>query len=397
MNRTSTRITLYRLCLAIGLCTFASSVTAQETFTWDDDPLGFEKDWVEHPAISIEGEFTLQWDHSDFNDSSGSSDELYLEGGIGLALDFSPNLSLGGTITFEPEEEVEIGETRFFPSEGVFVEEINLSFENDWFLFGGGKFSPAFGIAEDSGPGLYGGQIAEEYGLPEQWGLFTSMTIPGEWTGGRQRVSASLFTKDTTFLSDSAIHSRGRTERSDGGPSNTGKLNSYQINYDLFEVTAFELPYANFHAAYRSAAPGDSESEREYGTSLGMSFPLVLRDSAMDTASGHFLEIQPMFEWTHFENADGTDDLERDYVTAGFDVFYGDWDFSMGYALSDTEAQDDQPGENLTALSTSLSYALFGPNGAMGLGYANIDADDEPVEHRLGLFVSLEFAYLDRF
>jgi hypothetical protein len=193
----------------------------------------------------------------------------------------------------EPVADPPPGRDRWFDDEGLFLETLFLRWEWDRFSLHAGKFNPAFGFAWGLAPGIYGVDFAEDYEITERIGFGGTIEF-GNAAVGRHRLGADAFFVDTSPLSRSLLHDRGRTRRSDGGPSNTLSPESFSITLrgggiPRLPGLTYNLGFANQH---RADAGGRSERTAVAGLTYGFS-PL------------EYLGIELLSEYAHLHHAEG--------------------------------------------------------------------------------------------
>lgn len=209
-------------------------------------------------------------------------------------------------LIFEPVGDLEPGENGFFDNEGLYVEQLKLTWQGESLGAFIGKYNPEFGVAWKAAPGLWGTDMAEDYELTERLGAGGSATWDSpQW--GRHVLTAGTFFTDRTFLSDSWIESRGTTGKSDGGPSNTGSLSSFFIALDGRDP--IRIPGLSYHLAARHQAQGDADSvgDGETGWVAGAAYGFHI--------DGRY-RLDVLEEYADFSNFNaGPDDAS--YLTAG--------------------------------------------------------------------------------
>lgn len=169
---------------------------------------------------SLIAELTVEIENDLLFDSTDPANEISdtyatIEAAITLAIGASS--SLNASLVFEPITDA-VGD-RFFEDHGLYAEE--LFFNHD---FGAGeltlgKFNPAFGVAWDEAPGIFGADFAEDYQLTEQLG--GAVLIPFAIGASENFLSVALFNADRTILLDSLGRVRGPNSIASGGVGNT--------------------------------------------------------------------------------------------------------------------------------------------------------------------------------
>lgn len=185
------------------------------------------------PAAALEygsliAEVTVEIENDPIFKSTDPANEISdtyatIEAAITLAIGASS--SLNASLVFEPITDA--ADDRFFEDHGLYAEE--LFFNHD---FGAGelilgKFNPAFGVAWDEAPGIFGADFADDYQLTEQLG--GAVLIPFAIGASENILSVALFNADRTILSDSLGRVRGQNSIAAGGVGNTNGPESIVI------------------------------------------------------------------------------------------------------------------------------------------------------------------------
>ena len=134
---------------------------------------------------------------------------------------------------------------------------------------------------------------------------------------GRQVFQASVFFLDTSVLSNSWITSRGRRRLSDGGVSNTGRLNSFVLSWTATRLPA--IPGLEVQAALAYQSQGKDGNTAEIG---GIGSLRYMRKVGAIT-------LIPFVEVAYFGNADGNAGTSRVYVTAAVEANWRRWTASI--------------------------------------------------------------------
>jgi len=330
------------------------------------------------PFIEAYASFELQNDWTyDSDDRDNERNELYTTIEPTVIMHFTDGLSLTAHGVLEPVRDPEPGEDRYFGDEGLYVQDLFLSYDADNFSVLGGKFTPNFGRAWDIAPGIYGSDFAEDYELAERIGLGASYTFESQSLGSHT-LSASTFFLDTSIFSESAFTNRGRTRKSDGGVSNTESLESFAIALDGgdFPETLFGDTFPGqspvkgltYQLALVSQAAGEDGDSRETGVvaSIAHQFPVA-----------RMVALEPLVEYAYFFNADGVEDQDRQYVTAGATaIIHEDWNAAVSYTRRETMPSGaSNVGDNLFQVSAGYAFG-FGLGVDVGWRYADEDDVD---------------------
>jgi hypothetical protein len=402
-----------QLIFLLGVVLLASTVLAQSYTnsqnratgrheqSWFDisRELGKGEDWLTYPTVDLSFNTQFQNDYQDFR-SGGSSNNLVNTSDLSTTLWFAPRLAIYSDITLDQINGPDPGEDSWFEQEGIFSSNLFLQYSNEIITFGGGQFTPNFGIANALAPGIYGGDYVGDYSFDDQIGLFGAIDLGRELIG-RHVFSGSVFMVDTTFLSDSTITKRGQTSLSDGGPGNTEDLSSFALQYNGIDVPIFDMPILQYDVGFISQAKGEGDEERQYGGVAGLALTIPLDGDPWRTASNQYQAIQPLVEYARFENWTGADDATADYLTIGIEYFYGDWDFNVSATLRDTDGITNEDDENDYLIQATVSYQLYGyqaleGNGQIGIAYS-YRRDGGEYSNMVGVQLSLGWDLLNRF
>jgi hypothetical protein len=285
----------------------------------------------------IEGEIVIElqndWQY-DSNDTANQFNNLYTttEGDFNLyPFRELEGLFLNLHLTLEQTNEFSGSGDKFFEQQGAFVENLSLNYEAEWWSVIGGKYGPNFSIAYDAAPGIYGTDLAEEdIEIAEKWGFGGSVTYSNE-TYGAHSLSASLFTADKTFLSESIINNRGRLQTSDGGPTNTNSLSSAVVAVDgagfafapglSYQIGGAFLDTQRVVDEETEEILPSSETDMEYRFVAAAQYEIGITDD---------IAVTPLVEYVHFWNGGGVKDEDRDYLTATTLITYQNWNLAFG-------------------------------------------------------------------
>lgn len=276
------------------------------------------------PRIDIVVPVELQNDYafdSDVRASELNDTFLTIEPEISFRL--SENFSIEAGLVFEPIKGAT--DDRFLEDQGLFVEQLFLSYQGEGFGLKAGKFNPAFGVAWDKAPGIYGVDFAEDYELTERIGLGGDVTF-GTEAAGDHTVSVATFFADTSILSQSFLNSRGETRRGSGGLSNTEDFSSFSVSLDSESVPALGGLGYTLGIAQQDGGVGTREDETSYVAGVFGSF---------EVADG--ITLEPIIEYVYQDNDAGTI-ADQDYFTIGNAVLVGPWNVSLSYTARNTDA-----------------------------------------------------------
>lgn len=325
-------------------------------------PHAFAADSVTYPNISGEAVFEIQLEHgADSDDRNNERTNTFGRSEITSRLQLNENFSIDGLVLVEPVQDATPGHGAFFNDEGVFVEEIKLTYENGPWVAFAGKFDPVFGIAWDYGRGIWSEDFAADYELTEKVGFGGAYTFKTA-NGGDHTLAASTFFADTSFLSDSTITKRGRTRESDGGASNTEDLSSYVVTLDGATVGGIEN--LSYSLGFRHLAQGDADvgGDDEQGVVANVNYVIPFSKS---------LQSDVLLEFVSLDHVDGGNDDARYYTASVVNKICDDWNVTVGFTKRNTDISGG-PDANDHLLQVSGGYD-FGNGLTLEAGWRNTE------------------------
>jgi hypothetical protein len=278
-------------------------------------------------------------------DSEREQNDLYLTIESTLSAVFTPHLSLEAGLVFEPVFDPESGSNRWLGDQGLYLEALFLAWQSERLGLRAGKFNPDFGFAWELAPGVFGVDFAEDYELTERIGLGGFVELGNDRVGSHA-LGADLFFLDHSALSDSLVKKRGRTRLSNGGPSNTGKLESFSLTLQGSEIPWLSgLTYNVGFASQRAGRGG--RSERDYVAGLTYAFRLFAD-----------LDSELLAEYAYLDNANGEAE-DRQYLTLSSAIYRGGWNFAVSCTLRERDvATDGEIRDSLFQVSTGYTFPL---------------------------------------
>ena len=334
----------------------------------------------------IEGEIVTEL-QNDYNYKSDDKDaelnDLFNTTEADLSFFATEEFYLNTLLVFEPVEDTDPEENRFFGDEGLYAEVLTINWETDSFFVLAGKFGPNFSIAYDAAPGIYGTELAEDdIELSERLGFsaglaFGESGIPLGIEGiGRQELSASVFVADTSFLSNSVIESRGQLNREEGGPSNTRGFESFTLALD-----GYELPQAEgLRYQFAFAKQGVDTVLDDDGNEIANTADEYRASAAAEWAIGvtDDITITPLLEYVHFWNGGGIDGEERDYLTASTLFEWQNWNLALAYTgrfIDNDEGEDFDDYQFQVSAGYTFDFGLEANIGWKIRDEANIETE----------------------
>lgn len=311
-------------------------------------------------------EFVIELQNDFTYDSTNSLNELNnthatFEGALSFAL--TERTSVNAGFTFE-QITGPTGDS-FFEDHGVYLSDLFLAHDFGTAEVVLGKFSPAFGMAWDAAPGIYGADFAEDYELSEMLG--GAVNIPFAAAGGEHVLSFALFQADRTILSNSLGEERGQTARFMGGPTNTSGTESVAV------ALSGEMGRTGYDLGVQRLAKGLGDAKDQTGYVAG----IVQQVGYGETPA------ELMAEMAYFEGFGGTTSSAF-YLTAGVAVPVGPVTLSGSVSR---RAIDTLPTDRLATVTAEMELAE-GLTGAIGYRWGDEGGDKNQT---IGTLLVFEF------
>lgn len=288
-----------------------------------------------YPNLGMDYNAVMQYDVSRTEGSGVTSPrnttDFYPDIQSSFYIRFSPNDQLRLSTEFNPVNPPAAGEKRTFGDLGLVVNELNYYKLTQHTQLQIGKLQVPFGRAMDAAPGLYTNDFVAAYDL----GGMLGATYAYRWFGqkvGMIEGGLKLYTADTTELSRPFLRSGARAQRSDGGPANTGKLDSYAVTVNWDAIPA--LPFLEMQAGYMRnragvAQPDSGPADDEVIRIVSARYIWAPHSSAdLDTTLRfRYFDIVPLVEYADVQNENAIAGNDTRYLTTSVTVDYGRWVF----------------------------------------------------------------------
>ena len=232
-----------------------------------------------------------------------------------------------------------------------------------------------FSMARKMAAGMWGGPtLTSELGIKNKAGFSGGGRVDfGAY--GKHALYASLFMADNSFLNTNWGLSSQSYPLSDGGPSNTGKLNSFAFAIDGSRIAG--LPKFRYHIG---AAQLDTESIQIKNAQVPSQF---LANEQRYAVAGVFdkldiglnIKFTPLLEYDRVNNSRGISGYTRNYYTASGLLAWGQWNLGGSYISWNqnwpTTALDDANVPTSAKLTIPSYKYGYGSNysGQIGGGY----------------------------
>lgn len=332
------------------------------------------------PSIDIYNDFTFSAE-----DPNEEINDLYLEAKFSFYTYFTNNIYLYNSFNIEPVKDPKYGENRAFSDIGLWWDNLNLNFETDIILIGVGRGAPNFSIGYIAGPGIWGSDDSyDNLKTGDKWGIAVAPNI-SLGVVGDVSISASLFMADNTTLSDSYITRRGVFYREYGGPSNTGKLNSYAISIDGLNISI--LPDLQYHFGYMNQKVeqlsfdmvnyiSTDSLDNEQRFVMGLLYNYKIDDETI---------LTPFIEYGSIKNDLGRKKYNKDILTTSLELNKNNWIHSIAY--SKVKNIDFEGSNSDYSISYTVGYT-FDPGIEANLGYKFSNGSERSYTHTFGTSAS---------
>lgn len=274
--------------------------------------------------------------------------DLYAKAALSAGLHLAESVVIQGVLKFEPVAGgPTAGQDRAFQDQGAWIDALYAEWRADPRLtLTAGKFTAPFGRGWDNLPGIRLTDQVSMYEITESLGVMARATVVEDADGwGEHRLSAAVFTFDTTSLSSTAVTRKrfGRDEadryrrnsRGLGGAGNTGNLDNAAVALEGERIGA--LPGFTYQVAVLSRGAGSDGRAREWGTAIGASWEIPWTEEISTTLFA---------EAVRFRNAGGrpVEDVDgvptpiaerRTITTLAAQTTYGPWRGSIGWQVED--------------------------------------------------------------
>jgi len=332
------------------------------------------EDEERYPNVHGKILFELQndWTFSSEDDDNERND-LHFTIEPSFSFGFTEELSLEAGLVLEPVFDPGPARSRYVDDQGVFVEQLFLQYDTGRWGLRAGKINPPFGIAWDAAPGIYGVDFAEDYEITERIGAGGFFRL-GSDRFGVHRLAADVFFLDTSYLSKSFLNDRGRTRRSDGGPSNTGRPESFAITLESEELPRF--PGLDYHLGF-SRQETERGGRDEYSYVAGLTYAFTPHED---------VDVEILSEYV-YQWGTGGERQNCHYYTQSGAVYWKGWNL----ALSSTLRHLHDGGSRDYLFQASVGYE-FERGLAVDVGY-RFAREDGVGNNGLGALVSYTLTF----
>jgi hypothetical protein len=262
-----------------------------------------------------------------------------------------------------PVTDTRPGDRRWLGGTGLNITDVNWYHQGYVSSFRLGKYDVPFGRAQDAAPGLYTPDFVAPYALGGMnGGTYEYRFYTDNW--GTIAPSLSVYAADTSVLSRSFLRPSQQARRSDGGATNTGKLDNAAAVVNWRSPAA--IPYLEVQVGYMSNHKGDvsaasptAANEQMRAVSVRYMIPFVTTTDLGPTLAGRYLDLVPFVEYVRVHNENGVPGFGTEYLTTSLTFDAG----RFAYGLTHTNKQISPTGAsryNEYLTEASMVYHVTG-------------------------------------
>lgn len=289
---------------------------------------------------------------------------------------FSPQIYLDLDVMVNTSSGIQSNQNYLVDNAQVIFAKVAMRYENDDWWVSGGTGSINYSLAKRSGAGLWGTSLMmSEVGVKSKAGFAGAIKSKmGDW--GNHAFYGALFMADNSFLSAPYGKNSDPYPLSDGGPSNTGKLNNFGLAVDGLKIAV--LPKFRYHL---SSVIQQTQSLQVKNINIPTEYLAPEYRYAAATIwdklniGGGFI-LSPLFEYNRINNRNGISGYNNNYYTGSGLFGYKQWTLGGSYTLWTQDwpnATLDAATINIPSGSTTVPSFKYGHGvnnqGQVALGY----------------------------
>lgn len=299
--------------------------------------------------------------------------DTQFKGRLYSKLSLNKNLAINGYFRMkEFNKTAANGKDRTFKDEGLYIEELNVTYNDNKYAFIAGKFDLNFGTAWRWDRGIWSYETAQNYKQTEKLGFNGIYRLGDSKTVGEYQFGFGVFTNDRKNLDNSILVSRTSASKSDAVPGDTRSLKSYvaslDINYDFggHEKLSYHFSYIDLAVNNRASSVTPTKIDDQKGFALGMNYKHPVTEN---------FTVDWLLEYASIKNFGGDSDISENYLTTNIiGRIYQNWLVTLGYSDRDN-SEVDAAGfdQNLSEISFGYEFgkALFFDKLVLQAGYKN--------------------------
>lgn len=264
-----------------------------------------------------------------------------------------------------------------FEDEGIFTQELNLTYDSQKFALTAGKFNPNYGLAWRWDRGLWGYNLASRYRLTEKLGFSGTYRLGDRKKTGGYDFTFATFTNDRNKLDNAIITGRDSASKSDAVPGDTSYFRSFlaalDVRFDFGkkfgqdELLHYHFAYLDLPVNKRASliVPSKIADQKSYVASIKYILPIVQN-----------FTLDALLEYERTKNLSGNSDIGENYFTASLiGKIYRNWNVTLVSAKrNNSQINATGINQNLTEFSFGYDFDKnkFFDRLTLQLGYTNL-------------------------
>lgn len=328
--------------------------------------------------FNLDGEYQSTDSQDQFKNSS-------LTNRLSSSFDITKNIAINGFFRFEQfDKATEItrraavngGGDRSFEDHGLFIEELNISYENDKYSLILGKFNPNFATAWRWDRGIWSHEISENYRQVEKLGFQGIYSAGDSAKEGNYKFGYAIFKNDRKNLDNSLITKRDSNSKSDAIPGDDSLLQSYLLSLDV-DFDFSEDENLSYHFSYLNSAVNANATsidyskindQKSFSTAINYKYPI----------NNHF-NIDALVEYVAIKNYLGNSDVKERYLISNLVTkIYQNYNLTLGYSQRQNIIEQSLGfDQNLSEISMGYEFAKnnYFNHLLLQIGYKNERSD----------------------
>lgn len=289
---------------------------------------------------------------------------------------FSPQIYLDLDVMVNTSSGIQSNQNYLVDNAQIIFAKVAMRYENDDWWVSGGSGPINYSLAKRSAAGIWGTSLMmSEVGVKSKAGFAGAFKSKmGDW--GNHAFYGALFMADNSFLSAPYGKNSDPYPLSNGGPSNTGKLNNFGLAVDGLKIAA--LPKFRYHLSSviqqtQSLQVKNFDIPTQY---LAPEYRYAAATIWDKVSIGGGVILSPLFEYNRINNRNGISGYNNNYFTGSGLFGYQQWNFGGSYTLWTQDwpnATLDAASGNLPSGGTTIPSLKYGHGvnnqGQVALGY----------------------------
>ncbi len=317
------------------------------------------------------------------SDKKNEYNDTLATGRLLSSFNFNKKLAINSQLTFDRvnnsdhnqrrQNSASGGGDRSFEDEGIFIRELNVSYDTKKYAILAGKFNLDFGTAWNWNRGIWTYEIANNYRQTEKLGIGGIYRLGDAKKTGEYIFGFSSFMNDRKNLDNSLITKRDSNQKSDATPGDYRLLSSYvtsldiKFDFDKREKLSYHFAYINLAVNQKMSTVIPQNIADQKGFVAGMNYKYPLSKS---------IGLDSLIEYVSMKNVGGNSNVSDNYFTANIiGRLNKNWNSTLGYSKQ-SRLQFAQNGYDQDLSEVSFGYEFdknsFFDSFIVQVGYKNL-------------------------